>query len=418
MSDVLERFLRYVQVDSQADPNSDTVPSTPEQHDMARMLESELLELGLEGVSRDEHAYVYATLPASAGAEELPALGLIAHIDSAFSAPGHGVRPQIVHYEGPEVGSGDLEIGVVEGRRVAVSVEEVPLLAEMAGEDIVCSDGSTLLSCDDKGGVAAIMALLARLVANPELAHPTLKIAFVPDEEIGHGAGLLDPESFGAKWAYTVDGEQLGQISYETFNAMAVEVKITGVSVHPGSAKDIMVNSITVFRDFDASLPGDERPENTDGYQGYFHCNHVEGREDGLRAQYILRDFEREGMERRCEIMREAARAANERWGEDTVALEFRNEYPNMKEYLTDSMFLVDHAIEANREAGIEPFIEAIRGGTDGSQLTERGLPCPNLATGCINAHSVREFVPVSALEKTVDMLQALVARFARPQED
>ncbi len=412
-SDVVERFIRYVQVDSQSDPHNDAqTPSTHRQFDMANLLADELRALGCEDVAVDDHAYVTASFPASAGAEDLPALGLCAHIDSSSDAPGADVHPHIVHYEG-----GDLVAGIVDGAPVATSPSDCPDLAQMVGQDIVCSDGTTLLSADDKAGVAEICALLARLGANAALPHPTLKIAFVPDEEIGHGASLLDLERFGAAWCYTVDGEALGEISYECFNAAEVTVDVTGVAIHPGSAKDIMVNAIGVAMEFDRMLPAFERPEHTEGYEGYYHILELNGTASSAHVRYIIRDFDAAGFEERQQVMREAADFLNHRHGAGTVTVTVKPEYRNMAEHLRDCMFLVDHALAANTQAGIEPHVEAIRGGTDGAQLTFRGLPCPNLATGGYQCHSVREFVPVRSLELTVDMLENLVARFAVVQE-
>ena len=412
MSEVLERFLRYVRVDSQSDPeNYDVTPSTPCQHDMARMLEHELELLGLEDVERDEHAYVTASLPASPEARTLPALGLIAHMDTSSAVPASGVKPHIVHYEG-----GNLVVGERDGEPVVVRPQECSGLEELAGQDLVCSDGTTLLSADDKAGVAIIMTLLARLVASHDLPHPTLKIAFVPDEEIGHGASLLELHDFGATWAYTLDGGPLGSVSYETFNAAEAKVTVNGTMVHPGYAKDVMVNAATVWREFDSLLPADERPEHTEGREGYFHCTGLSGNESKLRANYILRDFDREGMARRKQLMLDAAAKLDERYGEGTVEVALRDEYHNMADGLADCMFLVDNALEANREAGVEPYVPLTRGGTDGAQLTIRGLPCPNLSACGYNFHSVREFVPVQAMEKQVDVLERLVAKFAVPQ--
>ena len=408
MSDVLERFLRYVKVGSPSNPeNAQQTPSTPEQHKMAELLEAELKELGLEDVERNDLAYVTASLPATPDAMGLPALGLIAHVDSSYSVPGLVVNPQVVAYEGGNLCMSD---------EVFITPEECPDLASFAGKDIVCSDGTSLLSADDKAGVAEIMALLARLVADKSLSHPTLKVAFVPDEEIGHGARLLELHDFGATWAYTVDGEALGQVSYETFNAAHAVVTIHGKNVHPGSAKNIMVNAITLSRQFDSLIPAWERPEHTEHYEGYYHCNGIQGNESEVRMNYILRDHDGDILEQRKERMRAAAAFINAEQGMERVEVDIRDEYRNMAEALVGLEFLVDNAMEANRAAGIEPFIEEIRGGTDGSQLTLRGLPCPNLATGGYNAHSVREFIPVENLEKSVDMLEKLVALFAVKQ--
>lgn len=413
MSSVVDRFIRFCKVDSQSDPNNfEETPSTTCQHEMAQVLELELKQLGMEEVERDEHAYVTASLPASAGAEALPALGLIAHLDTAPGAPASGVAPHIVHYEG-----GDLKVGEIDGKPVVVSPEDVADLASFEGQDIVCSDGTTLLGADDKAGVAEICELIARLKADPSLPHPRLKVAFVPDEEIGHGASLLELHDFGATWAYTVDGEVLGEVSYETFNAAEATVVVNGTVAHPGSAKGIMVNALEVFCEFNQMLPAWERPEHTEGYEGYYHLFEMSGDVGHVEAKLILRDFFEDGMDVRKQTVVDAAALLNARYGEGTVTVEIHDEYQNMASALADKMFLVDNALEANRMAGIEARVAEVRGGTDGSQLTLRGLPCPNLATGGYGAHSEREFIPVSSMERTVDMLVALVRLFAVPQK-
>ena len=412
MSDVLERFLRYVQVDSQSDPDNEQVtPSTPRPHQMARVLGDDLSALDCEDVRVDDHAYVTATLPASAGAEGAPALMLCAHIDTAPDAPAAGVRPRVVRYEG-----GPLVAGIVDGKPVQTTSDQVPDLAKFVGQDIVVTDGTTLLGADDKAGVAEICALLARLAANPELAHPTIKVAFVPDEEIGHGAGLLDLDELGAAYGYTVDGETLGEFNYECFSACEATVRVRGVMVHPGSAKDVMVNAITVASEFQQLVPAWERPEHTCGREGFYHPTDIEGSASEVTLKYILRDFDSAKFAAREQTLREIAALLNGRYGEGTVTVDVRQQYRNMAEHFEGKEFLVDNALAANREAGLEPSIVAVRGGTDGAQLTFRGLPCPNLATGGYNAHSVREFIPVPSMEATVNMLEHLVAKFAVAQ--
>ena len=412
MSDVLERFLRYVQVDSQSDPdNEQETPSTPRQHEMAHVLGDDLSALDCEDVRVDDHAYVTATLPASAGAEGAPALMLCAHIDTAPDAPAAGVRPRVVRYEG-----GPLVAGIVDGKPVQTTSDQVPDLAKFVGQDIVVTDGTTLLGADDKAGVAEICALLARLAANPELAHPTIKVAFVPDEEIGHGAGLLDLDELGAAYGYTVDGETLGEFNYECFSACEATVRVRGVMVHPGSAKDVMVNAITVASEFQQLVPAWERPEHTCGREGFYHPTDIEGSASEVTLKYILRDFDSAKFAAREQTLREIAALLNGRYGEGTVTVDVRQQYRNMAEHFEGKEFLVDNALAANREAGLEPSIVAVRGGTDGAQLTFRGLPCPNLATGGYNAHSVREFIPVPSMEATVNMLEHLVAKFAVAQ--
>ena len=412
-SDVLERFLRYVQVDSQSDPhNEDETPSTACQLDLARLLASELAELGCEDVALTEHAYVTASLPASAGAEGLPALGLIAHMDTAPDAPASGVRPHIVRYEG-----GELVHGERDGKRVVTTPEELPALLRHVGEDLVCTDGTTLLGADDKAGVAEIVALLARLAATPELPHPCIKVAFVPDEEIGHGAALLDLDAFGATWAYTVDGEELGEFNWECFSASQATVAAHGVEVHPGSAKGVMVNAITLLREFDELLPAAERPEHTEGYEGFFHPIEVSGGSGEATLTYIVRDFDAERFAAREQLLRDCAAFLNQRYGDGTVTVEVREQYRNMVERLRGMDFLRDNALDAMAACGVEPRVVPVRGGTDGAQLTLRGLPCPNLPTGGYNFHGVREFIPVRSMELMVDALEQLVGRFAVPQE-
>lgn len=412
-SDVLERFLRYVQVDSQSDPhNEDETPSTACQLDLARLLASELAELGCEDVALTEHAYVTASLPASAGAEGLPALGLIAHMDTAPDAPASGVHPHIVRYEG-----GELVHGERDGKRVVTTPEELPALLRHVGEDLVCTDGTTLLGADDKAGVAEIVALLARLAATPELPHPCIKVAFVPDEEIGHGAALLDLDAFGATWAYTVDGEELGEFNWECFSASQATVTAHGVEVHPGSAKGVMVNAITLLREFDELLPAAERPEHTEGYEGFFHPIEVSGGSGEATLTYIVRDFDAERFAAREQLLRDCAAFLNQRYGDGTVTVEVREQYRNMVEHLRGMDFLRDNALDAMAACGVEPRVVPVRGGTDGAQLTLRGLPCPNLPTGGYNFHGVREFIPVRSMELMVDALEQLVGRFAVPQE-
>ena len=411
-SDALERLLRYVRIDTQSDPSNDAVtPSTAKQFDLANLLADELRALGLDDVAVSEHAYVTASLPASAASEDLPALGLIAHMDTAPDAPGANVRPHVVRYEG-----GALVAGVVDGRPVQTTPRQVPDLAGFVGQDIVVTDGTTLLGADDKAGVAEVMALLARLAANPELPHPTLKVAFVPDEEIGHGAALLDLAAFGATWAYTVDGEALGEYNDECFSASQATVTATGVMAHPGSAKGVMVNAITVLREFDELLPAAERPEHTEGYDGFFHALGVEGTAASARLTYIVRDFDAERFARRERQLHDAADFLNRRYGEGTVSVEVREQYRNMAERLQGLGFLRENAFAAMRACGMDARAVPVRGGTDGAQLTFRGLPCPNLPTGGYGFHGVHEFIPVRSLDAMVDVLEGLVARFAAPQ--
>lgn len=409
-SDVVERFMRYVQIASTSDPHNDqVVPSTQEQFDMAKLLVDELESVGCVDIVLDEHAYVTATFPASKGYENLPALALCAHIDTSPDAPGTGVKPHIVHYTG-----GKLVSGVVDGVEVATSPEDCPYLAQWKNCDIIVSDGTTLLSGDDKAGIAEIVSLLHRLQNDASIVHPCIKIAFVPDEEIGHGAELLDLDAFGAEYGYTVDGGDISEFSYECFNACEATVHVKGVMIHPGSAKDIMVNAITVLREFDSMLPAFDRPEHTEGYEGFFHPTEIKGTASEATLSYIIRDHSSSMFAKRQEMMQEVARYLNLLHGDGTVTVTFKQEYRNMAEKFEGREFLVDFALAAYREAGIEPQVLPIRGGTDGAQLTFRGLACPNIATGGAQAHSIKEFVPVKAMETVVDILQNLVVLFAK----
>lgn len=408
-SDVLERFLRYVQVDTQSsDAHADQTPSSAIQFDLAKMLAGELDELGAQDVKVSEHAYVTARIPASAGAEDRPALGLIAHMDTTEVVSGFGVKPHIVHYEG-----GELVSGIVDGTPVSIGPDKLPALEGLVGEDLVCSDGSTLLGADDKAGVAEIMALVARLHNDPALPHPALGICFCPDEEIGHGASLLDIEDFGCTYAYTVDGGPIGELEWECFNAAEATVTITGYSIHPGDAKDRMVNASNLFVAFHSMLPAAMRPEHTEGYEGFIHLMGVSATCERAEARYIVRDHDRAKFEAKLALMQRAADFINAELGEERVSLEVRQEYRNMAEVVSAHPELIEIAQQAFQAAGVEPQVLPIRGGTDGAQLSFRGLPCPNLSTGGYAFHGVNEFIPVSSLERMVDVLQELVARFA-----
>ena len=378
---------------------------------MAKVLGEDLRSLGCDDVRVDSHAYVTASLKASDGAQGLPPLGLIAHIDSSPDAPAASVKPHIVHYQ-----EGDLVAGIVDDKVISTSPSQLPALASLVGQDIICSDGSTLLSADDKAGVAEICSLVARLQAHPTAPHPTIKVAFVPDEEIGHGASLLNLEDFGAKWAYTVDGEALGEFNWETFNASTATVHIVGVETHPGSTKGVMINAISVAAEFQALVPPAERPEYTQGREGFFHPIHIKGDASSVELSYILRDHDAKKLLKREQQLVDAASFLNSRYGEGTLGVEIKESYRNMAEVISKEPFLIDAALKAHREAGVKPCVLPVRGGTDGALLSFRGLPCPNIATGGYNYHSVREFIPVASLEKTVDILECLVADFAVPK--
>lgn len=409
MSDVVQRFFRYVQVDTQsADEHCDQVPSTACQFDLANLLADELRALGAEDAYVTESCYVVAHIPASKGAEDKPALGLLAHIDTTEAAPGFGVKPHIVHYEG-----GNLVAGVVDGNEVAIGPDMLSDLDGLVGEDIICSDGSTLLGGDDKAGVAEIMALVARIHDDPSIKHPRLGICFCPDEEIGHGASLLDIPAFGCTYGYTVDGGAVGELEWECFNAAEATVRFEGYSIHPGSAKNRMVNANNLFVQFQSLLPAHMRPEHTDGYDGFIHCESVSATVTHATARYIIRDHDAELFQQKIDLMQRAADFMNNELDRPRVTVEIKQQYRNMAEIVKDYPQLVEIVCDSYEALGIKPLVLPIRGGTDGAQLSFRGLPCPNLGTGGYCGHSVNEFVVVSQMERVVDVLQELARRFA-----
>lgn len=409
MSDVLERFLRYVQVDTQsADEHCDQVPSTKIQFDLAYLLADELKELGARDVKVSDNAYVTAWVPASEGSQDRPRLGLIAHLDTTEQAPGFGVKPHVLTYEG-----GDLVCGVVDGKPVSISPELLPALNELKGQQLVCTDGTTLLGADDKAGVAEIMSLVSLLHEHPELPHPELGICFCPDEEIGHGAELLDIDEFGCAYAYTVDGGPLGELEWECFNAAEAVVRFQGFSIHPGDAKGRMINAGELFHRFHALLPASQRPEYTEGYEGFYYLEGVSATVEHATARYIIRDHDARKFQAKIDHLLTAAAFVNEEQSSERVQVEIKQQYRNMAEVVSDYPELIEEAKVAFANADVDAKVIPIRGGTDGAQLSFRGLPCPNLSTGAFCCHGVNEFIPVSSLEAMVEVLASLVARFA-----
>lgn len=415
MSDVLERFLHYCAVPSQSNPETaDRVPSTDSQFAMAELMAEELRGVGALDVKLDEHAYVTAHWPASEGCEDLPTLGFCCHIDTAFQSWGDPVYPQVKHYEG-----GELLIGRGrDGRPVTISPATNPRLADLAGTDLVTSDGTSLLGGDDKAGDAMCVALLARLKADPCIPHPRLAFAFVPDEEIGHGAALLDLEEFGADFGYTIDAGPLGEFCYETFNAAEAKVVAHGVSVHTGTAKGQMINASEAIMRFHQLIPPAERPEFTEGYDGFFYLEGMEGNCEAARATYIIRDHDQAKVEHRKQIMRQAVELVNAQFGSEVLEIAIHDQYHNLADVVTRPEYahLISNARAAYAAEGVEMHSIPMRGGTDGSQLSFRGFPCANLSACYYNAHGVREFVPVTELETMVDVLQALIGLYAKPQ--
>ena len=416
MSDVVDRFIKYCKVASQSNPlTADTVPSTKCQFDMARVIVEDLEELGAEDVRMDDHAYVTAHWPASEGCEDLPTLGFCCHIDTAWQSYGDPVHPQIKRYEG-----GKLTIGTGrDGREVWVSPETNRHLEHMVGWDLITSDGTSLLGGDDKAGDAMCLSLMKRLKDDPSLPHPRLAFSFVPDEEIGHGAALLDLDEFGAAFGYTIDGGPLGEFCYETFNAAEACVRATGISVHTGTAKGVMINASEAIMRFHQLIPASERPEFTEGYDGFYYLERMEGNCEAALADYIIRDHDQAKVESRKQLMRTAVDLVNQQFGSEVLSIDIHDQYHNLADIVTlpENAHLIENARKAYASIGQEMTCIPMRGGTDGSQLSFRGFACANLSACYYNAHGVREFVPVPELEAMVDMLVNLVALYAVPQE-
>lgn len=394
-------MLEYVAIDSQSAEGADRTPSTPGQRAMSGRLRRELEELGLQDVFMDEHAYVYGRMPASPGCDSQPHIGLIAHVDTSPDFPGGDIRPRVIDdYDGEDVALGD------SGRVLEVS--RFPKLPELRGQTLIVTDGRTLLGADDKAGAAEIMTACERLISGGA-PHCALSVCFTPDEEIGHGAALLSLERLGADFAYTVDGDDPEEINYETFNAASAVFDIRGVNVHPGSAKGLMVNASLLAMEISALLPAQEIPAATDGYQGFFHLTDMSGTVESARLKYIIRDHDAGVLERRCALLRSICDELNLRCGAGTVTLTITPQYRNMAQVLSGRMEIVERAERAIRRAGLTPVRVPIRGGTDGSQLSFRGLPCPNLGTGGRAFHGPFEHITAQRMDVVVDIIYNLL---------
>ena len=398
MESAKSRFLRYVTYYTTSDEFTGTSPSTERQKDLGRALMQELEALKLEDVHMDDCGNVLATLPASEGVDA-PVIALIAHMDTAPDASGENVKPRLVRYEGGELKLNDT---------VSLTEALCPGLESHVGEELIVTDGTTLLGADDKAGVAEIMAAVETMIEK-NVKHGEVRVIFTTDEEIGNGVDGLDVQELGCDYGYTVDGGPLGEIEFENFNAASAVLTVHGVGVHPGSAKNVMINAATAAMTFHAMLPEDEVPEKTDGYEGFFHLCELSGDESSAEAHYIIRDHDHQKFERRKTLMQATADYMNAKYGSGTFTLRMTDSYYNMKEKLTGHMHLIRNAEIAMEKAGVTPQIVAIRGGTDGARLSYEGLPCPNLSTGGLNFHSIHEFIPVPSLEKMVEVLQNLV---------
>ena len=405
METTLNRFLRYIAVDTQSDEESPSQPSAQRELELSRMLVEELKGLGVENATLDKDGYVMASIPANFDTAA-PAIGFIAHVDTSPDAPGKCTNPQIIeNYDG-----GDIALRGVKG--LALKVADFPEMAGYKGQTLITTDGTTLLGADDKAGIAEIMQAVQYIMTHPEFEHGPICIAFTPDEEIGRGVDAFDVERFGARFAYTVDGGAIGELEYENFNAASAKLHIQGLNVHPGYAKGKMLNAIRIAEELDALLPSSQKPEYTEGYEGFIHIVGFSGTVEEASVSYIIRDHDRALFEKKKETMQQAVDFINKRYG-NIVKLELKDQYYNMREKVEPHYHVVEKAIKAMEMAGVKPLVQPIRGGTDGSRLSFMGLPCPNIFAGGHNFHGKMEFVPLESMEKAVEVILNLVKLYA-----
>ena len=396
MMNITERFLNYTKFDTQSAEDSNSVPSTPKQLLFAEYLKKELESEGLENVEMDEKGYIYATLKGNVKGE-VPTIGFISHYDTSPDCSGAGIKPRIVNnYDGSDI---TLSEGIVS------SPKKFPELLQHVGEDLIVTDGTTLLGADDKAGIAEIVQAMVYLQQHKDIRHGNIRVAFNPDEEIGMGARHFDVERFGCQWAYTMDGGEVGELEFENFNAASAKITIKGVSVHPGYAKDKMVNASLLAAEFAMLMPKDETPETTEGYQGFYHLTSMQTSTEQAHMSYIIRDHDRDKFEDRKRFIVRTADELNRKYGEGTVVVELKDQYYNMKEMIDPQMHVIDLVLKAMQEVGVAPKVRPIRGGTDGAQLSFRGLPCPNIFAGGINFHGPYEFVPIQSMEKAMQVI-------------
>ncbi len=405
--DLVERFLKYVSFDTQSDENSETTPSSPKQMVFAKYLQGELTTLGFEDVDLDEHGYLYATLPANTE-KAVPVIGFIAHMDTSPDMSGANVTPRIVSkYNGS-----DIVLNEADG--IILSPRQYPELLKHQGEDLIVTNGHSLLGADDKAGIAEIVSAMVYLKEHPEIKHGKIRVAFNPDEEIGMGAHKFDVQKFGCEFAYTMDGGEVGELEYENFNAASAKIHVKGVNVHPGTAKNKMINSMRVANEFITLLPKSEVPECTEGYEGFYHLIGMKGEVENTTLNYIIRDHDRSIFEQRKQNMLAWAEQLNEKYGKGTVSVELKDQYYNMREKVEPVKHIIDIAFKAMEEAGVTPVIHAIRGGTDGAQLSFKGLPCPNIFAGGMNMHGRFEYVPIQSMEKAKNVIIKICEIVAR----
>jgi len=395
---IIKRFVSYVTIDTESDPSNPNFPSTEKQWNLAHLLEKELNEIGLEDVVLDENCYLMATLPSNID-YKVPTIGFISHIDTSPDFTGKNVNPQIhSNYDGND-------IVLNKAQNIVLSPDYFDDMLQYKGQTIITTDGTTLLGADDKAGITEIVSAMEYLIQNPQIKHGTIRICFTPDEEVGKGAHLFDVEKFNADWAYTMDGSQIGELEYENFNAASAKITIEGKIVHPGYAKGKMINSMTIASDFMRNLPANEVPEKTTGYEGFFHLHDLTGTVEKTVLEYIIRDHNFDLFEKRKLFIEQIGVDFNKKYGKKTVNIEIKDQYFNMKEKIVPVMHIVTIAKEAMEEIGIKPLIKAIRGGTDGSQLSFKGLPCPNIFAGGHNFHGKYEYVPVESMIKATEVI-------------
>ncbi|MBT3741306.1 MAG: peptidase T [Polaribacter sp.] len=395
---IIDRFIKYVTIDTESDPNNPEFPSTENQWNLAKVLEKELNQIGMQEVELDKNCYIMATLPSNLN-YKVPTIGFVAHIDTSPDFTGANVKPQIIeNYNGRD-------ITLNKEKNIILSPDYFEDLLQYKGQTIITTDGTTLLGADDKGGVTEIVTAMEYLINHPEIKHGKIRICFTPDEEVGKGAHLFDVEKFGAKWAYTMDGSQIGELEYENFNAASAKVTITGKIVHPGYAKGKMINSILIANEYIAAVPENEVPEKTSGYEGFFHLHDLNGNVEKTVLEYIVRDHDFSLFEKRKELLQKIASDFNKRLHQDLVKVEIKNQYFNMKEKITPVMHIVDIVEEVMKDIDITPLIKPIRGGTDGSQLSYKGLPCPNIFAGGHNFHGRFEYIPAESMIKATEVI-------------
>ncbi|UUV18470.1 peptidase T [Fusobacteria bacterium ZRK30] len=405
MSKLVERFINYVKFDTESDENSATCPSTEKQLKLAVFLKDEMIGLGLEEVTLDENGYLMATLPSNTD-KDIPTFGFVAHMDTAPAFSGKDIKPKFVDYNG-----GDIVLN--EEKNIVLSPNDFKELDSYIGETLITTDGTTLLGADDKAGIAEILTAMEYLMDHPEIKHGKIRIGFTPDEEIGRGANLFDVEKFGAEFAYTIDGGRLGEVEYENFNAASAKIKITGRSVHPGTAKDQLVNALQIGMELHNLLPVNQRPEFTEGYEGFYMLCEMSGDISGAKLDYIIRDHDMEKFLEKKEFIGQAVELLNKKYN-NVIELELTDSYYNMKEKIEEKMEVFDIARDSMIELGIEPVIKPVRGGTDGARLSYMGLPCPNIFTGGHNFHGQYEYIPVSSMERAVEVIVKISENVAK----